>query len=195
VAWCNARSQMAGLRPVYYTDAGLTQVFTNDVVTIPNIYADWTATGYRLPTEAEWEKAARGGLMGKRFPWVNTISESQANYYGNPSMYNYDLGPSGYNNAFYSLGYPYESPVGIFAPNNYGLYDMAGNILEWCWDWYGTPYAGGTDPHGAASGSGRVLRGGGSVFDASYARCAYRVTYNPAFAISDTIGFRCVRGH
>src|ERR1017187_1999620 len=79
VKWCNARSQQAGKTPVYYTDAGLTQVYTNGEVT-PYVY--WTANGYRLPTEAEWEKAARGGLSGQRFPWGNTISESQANYEG-----------------------------------------------------------------------------------------------------------------
>ena len=82
VKWSNARSQQAGLTPVYYTDAGLTQVYTNGDVDA--VYANWAANGYRLPTEAEWEKAARGGLSGQRFPWGDTISWSQANYYGDP---------------------------------------------------------------------------------------------------------------
>src|ERR1019366_942870 len=80
VKWSNARSQQAGLTPVYYTDAGLTQVYTNGET--DSVYVNWTNSGYRLPTEAEWEKSARGGLSGQRFPWGNTISGSLANYQG-----------------------------------------------------------------------------------------------------------------
>jgi formylglycine-generating enzyme required for sulfatase activity len=189
VKWCNARSQQAGLTPVYYTDAGLTQVYRNGEVTV---YVNWAVNGYRLPTEAEWEKAARGGLSGQRFPWGNTISESQANYYGNTG-FSYDSGPNGNNATFATGSYPYTSPVGYFAPNGYGLYDMAGNVIEWCWDWYGMPYAGGSDPRGPASGSNRVLRGGSWFDPAYYARCAYRDDLNPSIAY-DFIGFRCVRG-
>jgi formylglycine-generating enzyme required for sulfatase activity len=193
VKWCNARSQQAGWTPVYYTDAGLTQVYTNGDTDA--VYPDWSANGFRLPTEAEWEKAARGGLSGQRFPWGLTISESQANYDSQP-LYPYDLSPySGYNTNFDTVGEPNTTPVGYFAPNAYGYYDMAGNLAEWCWDWYGTPYGQPTtnNPTGPSSGGGRVARGGSWGDDAYGTRCAIRFDFNPDTANSN-VGFRCVRG-
>ena len=194
VKWCNARSQLAGLTPVYYTDAGFTQVYKTGEVTP---YVNWSANGYRLPTEAEWERAARGGLSGRRFPWGNMISEGQANYYGSTNTYSYDFGPTGYN-FIGNIGgtSPRTSPVGSFDENGYGLYDMAGNVLEWCGDWYGTPYGQPTttNPTGAGPGSGnRVWRGGDWLDGAFIARCAYRGYDNPNNA-STSYGFRCVRG-
>jgi formylglycine-generating enzyme required for sulfatase activity len=194
VKWSNARSQQAGLTLVYYTDAGLTHVYTTGQVLNP--YVNWTANGYRLPTEAEWEKTARGGLSGQRFPWGDTISESQANYNGCISCYSYDLGPDGYNSIGFIGGNPYTSPVGSFAANGYGLYDMAGNVDEWCWDWYGTPYGQPTttNPTGPASSpyDRRVLRGGDWADSAYFARCAFRFSYYP-YGDGLSIGFRCVR--
>jgi formylglycine-generating enzyme required for sulfatase activity len=196
VKWCNARSQEAGLTPVYYTDSGLSVIYkTGDV---DAVYANWSANGYRLPTEAEWEKAARGGLSGLRFPWGNTISESQAIYFGDTNMFGYDLGPNGQNPTTGSqLG-----NVGLFPPNGYGLFDMAGNADEWCWDWYagtpypaGSPYLGGNNPRGPASGSsGRVLRGGDYGDYADYCRCANRNYRPPNIEPIGIYSFRCVRG-
>jgi formylglycine-generating enzyme required for sulfatase activity len=192
VKWCNARSQMEGRVPSYYTDAALTQVYTNGQVAP---FVNWNA-GYRLPTESEWEKAARGGVNGHRFPWsdVDTISESQANYYCDTNDYSYDIGPTpGYNPAFIDQDTPYTSPVGSFAPNGYGLYDMAGNAWEWCWDYAGTyPSNFQTDPHGPATdqGSGRVGRGGNWNYYATDCRNSYRYGNSPTYSASN-IGFRC----
>ena len=175
-AWCNARSQAAGLTAVYYSDAGLTQVYTNSAST--TVFVNWTGNGYRLPTEAEWEKAARGGLSGQRYPWGNAAIT--------PSMANYNTVNT--------------SPVGSYPPNGYGLYDMAGNVFEWCWDFYaappypaGSPYLGGTDPRGPSPTTSRVVRGGYySSGSDLYLRCAARVGTGPAVrAASD--GFRCIR--
>lgn len=189
VKWCNARSQQSGLTPVYYTDPELTRIYTTGQVTNPNV--NWSATGYRLPTEAEWEKAARGGLSGQRFPWGDTISESQANYLSTEGP-PYDLGPKGYNANFDTGAQPYTSPVGYFAANGYGLHDMAGNVLEWCWDWYAPTLAGGSDPRGPATGIDRLFRGGQWGGIPAAERCAHRVSQKPFNSFND-VGFRCVR--
>jgi sulfatase modifying factor 1 len=205
VKWSNARSQQAGLTPVYYTDAAFTQLYTNGLI---EPYVNWSANGYRLPTEAEWEKAARGGLVGLRFPYGNTISSSLANYYAdplstnNPYGYAYDVSTFvGYNPAFDTGSEPYTSPVGYFGANGYGLCDMAGNVLEWCWDWYGTPsnpapYGLPTtnNPTGPASGNVRAVRGGSWREDAYGLRCATRDNGGVPYFTENSQGFRCARG-
>jgi len=199
VKWCNARSERDGLTPVYYSDAGFTTLYkTNEIAP----FANWAANGYRLPTEAEWEKAARGGAANTRFPWMdytNNITWAKANYYGRSNTYSYDLdgGSGAYHPNFTNVPPPNTSPVGYFAPNGYGLYDMAGNVLEWCWDWYdGNYYASSpaSDPRGPTGPlSSRVIRGGCWNFEANYARVACRLAPNPDEE-THFIGFRCARG-
>ncbi len=159
VKWANARSEKEGLTPCYNLSAWS---------------CNWSANGYRLPTEAEWEKAARGGLSGKRYPWGNDIGYGRANYRD-------CVGGT--------------APVGSYQPNGYGVYDMAGNVWEWCWDWHSEDYyssSPGSDPRGPSSGSARMERGGGWYYSASYCRVALRDYYSPGIEYY-TLGFRLVR--
>ncbi len=191
VKWCNARSQKENLTPCY-TVSGLIYKTGNSE---PD--CNWNAGGYRLPTEAEWEKASRGGVSGKNFPWgTDTISHGQANYYAS-SYYSYDLSGAAdsYHPAYATGASPYSSPVGSFAPNGYGVYDMAGNMGEWCWDRYEAyPATSQTDPRGSVSGSVRVLRGGCWCTVALACRVAVRYDFliDPGSS-SDGVGFRVAR--
>lgn len=139
---------------------------------------------YRLPTEAEWEYAGRAGNTTP-FYTGNCISTDQANYDGNKPI---SCCPSGkYKKS--------TGKVGSLPPNPWGLYNMYGNVWEWCQDWKGAYPAGQvTDPKGPASGKGRVLRGGSWLDDARNLRSARRFSYSPDFRDYD-IGFRVVRNY
>jgi len=182
VKWCNAKSRKDGFTPCYYTDAGLT---TELVAGTSEVHVKWTANGYRLPTEAEWEFAARGGLPDKSHPWGQGLHSSKANYYDSADPFG-GTAPVGYYNG-------HQVPSGQDMKNGYGLADMAGNVWEWCWDWLG-PYswAALTNPQGPASGADRVIRGGAWDGVATVLRCAYRDGSTPEHR-SFTAGFRPAR--
>jgi len=185
VAYCNWRSSEEGYDSCY-------NLSTWD--------CDFSKYGYRLATEAEWEYAARGGEHNPyyRFPWGDTISHSQAHYRsywadGSP-VYPYDVNPTeGYHPDWDDGIAPITAPVGSFPPNGYGLYDMAGNLWEWCNDRYDSDYynvSSYDNPKGPASGSShRVLRGGDG--SANACRVANRLVYLPGVR-SNNAGFRIV---
>ncbi len=194
VKWCNARSEKEGYEPSYYTDTTRITLYKTGNIDIKNEWVKWDA-GYRLPTETEWERAARGGLSGKRFPWGDTISHSQANYYS-AAVLNYDISPTrGFHPEFKKEPYPYTSPVGYFPPNNYGLYDIAGNVWELCWDWYSESYtrlAEEKDYRGPDAGNKKSLRGGSFNGDAWGNGVGFRNGDGPYTMAYQQVGFRTV---
>lgn len=200
VKWCNARSVKDGLIAVYRVPDDSVEpgaawyLYQTNQVSLSNDWVNWSQNGYRLPTEAEWEKAARGGRQHRLFPWGgDTIQHAQANYWAT-NAFVYDVSPTLGHHPDYDEGlHPFTSPVGSFPANAFGLYDMSGNVREWCWD-RSAPYDGSykVDPQGPATGSVRVIRGGAWSEAAVSARIPFRTSASNDFD-NLTIGFRCVR--
>ncbi len=166
-----------GIRPAAET---IPNYPANGTWDMANSYCEWA--GVRLPTEAEWEKAARGGLEGKEYPWGDEIPSCQTDAFNGAYSWRFCTGS-------------WVMEVKSFSPNGYGLYDMAGNAVEWVADWYDSYYyknSPSTNPKGPSSGDYRVLRGGSWHYYGFSLRSAYRDRDVPDNSNLDS-GFRCSR--
>ncbi len=180
IRYANAKSVDAGLTPVYSISEG-------------GVSWNLAANGYRLPTEAEWEYACRAGTQTP-FNTERSLSAAEANFYGH---YPYEIEENYFDNSVLEAR-PGEYraktvAVGSFTPNAWGLYDMHGNVNEWCWDYYGDyDTAAGDNPTGPASGTRHVYRGGGWNDFAKNMRSAYRAAGQEDMH-SYNLGLRLVR--
>lgn len=172
VRYCNWLSDMRGFTACYDTT---------------NWSYDATNNGYHLPTEAQWERAARGNLDKKIYPWGNEVPGTRCNYQSYQGIWVAEM--ANFSNGRGSLA------VGKFQPNGLMLYDMAGNVLEWCNDWYQENYyseSPSENPPGPDSGFEKVIRGGAWNRSEAYLQCAFRDKKSPTTKRYD-IGFRIAR--
>ncbi|MCD6161624.1 MAG: SUMF1/EgtB/PvdO family nonheme iron enzyme [candidate division Zixibacteria bacterium] len=175
VEFCNNKSIKEGLTPCYIINKSKND--TNNKSDYDKlkwlVACNFDANGYRLPTEAEWEYAARGGNKSQGYKYSGSDNIKEVAWYNDNSKKK-------------------THKVGLKRPNELGIYDMTGNVWEWCWDWYGSySSSSATNPKGSSSGIARILRGGSwGNFD-RFSRVAFRVMYNPDNTF-DKLGFRVI---
>ena len=170
IEFCNKLSDIEGLEKCYTING-------------TNVQCNWNANGYRLPTEAEWEYACKAGTTTD-FYSGNLVNGACTPLDINMDSIGWYCGNSGNQ----------TNEVGKKEPNAFGLFDMSGNVWEWCWDWFGSyPNSTVTDPKGPASGVYHILRGGSWNFDAYNCRSARRDGYTPSDSRDNDNGFRVVR--
>jgi formylglycine-generating enzyme required for sulfatase activity len=176
IEYCNKRSIQEGLTPAYTIDKSKRDPNNSNAKDKQKWIITWNANanGYRLPTEAEWEYAARGGALSKGFIFSGSSDADEVGWYSKTSTA--------------------SMPSGQKSPNELGLFDMSGNVWEWCWDWYG-PYdvKAIKDPRGPNWGARRVIRGGGWTNPAQDLRVCNRGDTNYEFAGDINLGFRVAR--
>lgn len=163
VNYCNYLSDKEGLKLCYYVKNGI-------------VFCKFEANGYRLPTEAEWEYAARGGNLSQNFAYAGSDSIDEVAWYGSNSGH-------------------LVHPVGLKKPNELGLYDMSGNVWEWCWDWDSfyteTPQI---DPTGPSRGENKTQRGGSRDDNPTWIRTANRL-FEGIRSSKNNTGFRIARSY
>jgi len=183
VKWCNALTEMQELSPVYFTDKEHKQVYRTGESDLSPAQVDWKSPGFRLPTETEWEYACRAGTT-TRYYWGDdevVSGDKEARY-------------RQYAQVYISSLIQTPRPVAQLKPNAFDLYDMSGNVSEWCWDWY-APYSGKNNEQGAPTGTFRCVRGGSVALDQQYfLQSGYRTCASPEYLMHD-VGFRIASGN